>query len=970
MPPPVRIFTYDHFEGLWVGAIHPWMEAARRQALMDSAPWVVLAPDVVRRDYLKQKLAYSGSSAVLGVRFLTPGQLRTLLLEQGSTADAGKLATGEDLQAVARAVAAQSAAEDRRLLPLLKDASGFTRAWDGWTAARASPDCWAEGWNLFRQSFEAVLSETGLCSTAQADWKLLACQENPQPLLGGLFIWGFTYDQAALYPLLLAAAKHAREATLAFPQLRESLKESVWLGSFEQAFGRSAEMLTSGDNQTTTTLHSWALAAEFGESVENAGDQTEFRLFGDRESEAAFLVHWAENQLRQIPNARIGIVLPREPTLAREVVRLAQARMLPVHDAIGHFPVAPLQQRLFGAWVSYQKTALIGEAQKLLELLPYLEGGDERETCIREANTIIREWQNAGQDCFSTDATLIRAYLHATSPANRFFEQWPLLPVSAEPRALLEQAEPVLKKLGFMNSLEALSATWKNWKGAVSRSIWIDWLYGSLRIPGKQRAPQARNSFAPIQIIHYHQVGSQHWTHLAFGGMNEGLVPEIFAESPYWVPDTPGTHLLRSRKMGIFGEGHETLQPDKGFLPGEQEQRNATWRGILDAISATSHSVLCSAVWNEDATDRQASVLSQPFLQLLQAASARNPIRLESLLSRVRIESLDKVPPQAGWNSVEQTLTAIRKRHDPSYPFDGYSFCRESSLDFNSSLAARQWEAFLSRPASVWLEACCHLRPHENLEDGFKLKLIRGNQVHRLLAGKVPSRKLGSIEDWRQEIDQFAGSWLKRVQSAHEKAGQSVPRWWLQIRGLICQDAMALLDGMKGLSLTADTQVHSEWNLPSDTSIWLSEEWQMGVRGKVDCLLEIPSREPVIVDFKTGKDKPISEKALQKGQGLQVLIYGLACAGLRSDSIGLCILTPRDALGSVQLSVVSGQDPSGLLIPLCQSVNQGLFGESETIRSEHAFVGSYPLTTMALPRHVWLEKWNRTHPLLQVEVES
>lgn len=968
MPPPPRLLQYDRLDELWEGSLRVWFSARRGLPVPGAPPAVVVAPDEVRLGWLKRSWLAHGGGPLFGVQFWTPGLLRRHLLEK--LLEGPRLATAEDLALAVRLVL-QEERPDSPLGVVAQDPTGFLAAWDAWMAGGGGTDLIAEPWRGLPERLAAHLRVLGLISVREADRRLAALPGSAAPVLGPILLDGFTPLQAALFPLLQAALRQAPAGQLTLALPRDRTLERVWVGTFERAFETPAELATGAGDAGLFPFADWAHRAEEGWVGSGRPEGCAFHLYASRGDEAAAIVGRVAELMAAHPGARIGVVLPNEPLLCRRVASALVPTGIPFHDAFGHFPSPAGAERVFAAWVAFQRTGRVAEADVLLE-----ESVDLGATEASTAAAVREAWRSARERTLSDDLGVLVAFLTAASgtrgaeAAVEWAARWPRLRAQGRMAEFLEEAVPAFASWGgeeeFARAREGWAGNWGRWDGLVDRGLFLEWLWGSMRRPGRARHPAARDAFAPVQVVAYEMVRSAHWDFLLLAGMNERLVPAVSRESAFLVPGAAARHLGREVVEGSQGEGHEALRPGRGFLLEDADRRALQAGALFDAIAETRLGVELFATYAPEGGDREATVLSDYFQRLFRSAegaSAKLPCPGQARLP---------VPEAIAAGADEQALplgstgAAFGRRFDRTQPFDAYSFGFRTPPAEPLALGAREWEDTLQRPATVWLRAIARLRPREDFAEPVSLPLLRGLAAHRLLrppGGETWHRVGGEGSSLQGGALEQALRWRRSVEQAHAAAGRTVSLLWFEqwgiVRGLVRRFAR-LVESHGALPWLA-----GEYSLPEGSRWTLAEGGALHLRGRVDALLvDDPDRprEAFVVDFKTGGDDALKATGVQQGRGLQLVLYGGALADQWQCPVHLGLLKPDSPELVSQISMTVGEDPSGLLPGLVSIGLRGVLGFAGEVRSDFAYVGDYPLAFVPPPAEIVVEKWLRTHP--------
>lgn len=973
MSAPIRIVTYDRLSDLWDGALEGWFEARQEAGLPKpgAAPAIVLAPDVAHLGWLKRRWLEQGGGPLMGIRFWTPGQLRHFLLDHFFPNL--RLATAEDLTLALQLELAEEP-PDSPLGVVAQQPAGFLSAWDAWLAARGERHLFAAPWQDLPGRLARRLQLLGLISVREVDARLAELKRGAEPVLGPLLVDGFSGLQASLFGLLQATLAQAESGLLTTPLPRDRRLEQAWVGSFEMACSANADLITGGYPEPSS-FGLWSERAEQGLVTADLPEGAGFRLFQTRQDEVSAIVAQVSKWCASASEGSIGVVLPSDPFLVRGVSEGLIQSGIPIHDTFGFFPAAGASERLFAAWVEFQRTGQLVQADAFLDVLV-----DTRRYQSDDAGKIRRAWRWARERTLSDDLGVLCEYLKKDTDAApngpialAWSRQWIRLPESRSIADFLDLCVPIVAtwkgEREFAQSRLGWAKTWEGMTEPIDRTLFLEWMWGSLRRPGRARHPSARDAFAPVQIISYEMVRSARWSHLLLAGLNERLVPTLSPEGAFLSPDAAARHLAQCLVEGPQGSGQEALCAHAGFLLDDNDRRALLSDALFDAIADTSEAVALFATYAPEGDDRTATVLSEIYQRLFRAAcGADAPLPVTEVFLRSSVVASGTVPLPP-----EQTLSAYTHRFDPTTPFDAYSFGWEKAPSEPIELAVRDWEAVLQRPASVWLSAVARVRPREDFAEPIALPLLRGAAVHDLLRPLGPTAWF-SLQDnsengeWEDALTKRSACWRDSAEWAHTVSGKSLSPLWLEQWGHTQSIARRLI---KLVQLNAVLPwLGSEWKLPKG-SRWIAPDGEaLHLRGRVDALLVDDPEHPasaLVIDFKTGGDTALRRDDLSKGKGLQLVLYGGTLADLFQCEVSLCLLKSDDHDLLTQLTIAPGEDPSGLLPGLIALGKRGVFGFVGEVRSEYAFVGDYPMALVPPPSEIAEVKWARTHPLLSRE---
>src|SRR5205814_7356496 len=180
----------------WEHVVLPWFESASNiDRARATLPAAVVTPYRSHAYFLRSKLLAGGIS-LLGTRFLTPPQLRELLLRTGGLNIPLREHLRMLLAAVAEELAAETANNDSPALPVARsvarDPDNFLRAIDqlnaaGWNLTQLEPPALRE----IAARFAKRARDCGFTFVHEADRNALQRAENSPPIFGDLLVSGF-----------------------------------------------------------------------------------------------------------------------------------------------------------------------------------------------------------------------------------------------------------------------------------------------------------------------------------------------------------------------------------------------------------------------------------------------------------------------------------------------------------------------------------------------------------------------------------------------------------------------------------------------------------------------------------------------------------------------------------------------------------------------------------------------------------
>jgi hypothetical protein len=969
MPACVHLKLGAGFEAVWSVA-RPWLDAAARRALLAEQPWTVLTPHRAHAHALKARVVEEGLS--LGaVFFLTPGEARDRL--RNCASDARPLAVREHLHLLLAALM-------QNMDSPLREPARLMRALDqlaagGWTARElgfppAEP---------LAAALEKAIADAGWITVQHADRRLLAAP--PQDAFDRLLIVGFDAAHWELLPLLIAAARSARETTVVLtpPRSKAEALDQAWIGTWEQAFGAAEPIDADPGSGPFAAL---ALRMENPALPIPEGPRPLFRVGRTLREQADAAIAQALAFACEPGANRIGIVLPGPGPLAREVSAGLLRRGIPHFDAFGHTPPPGDAARRRRAWVAFQRAP---SAQTLLRL-PDAARATERAMLINELYRAFTEMLT--DDLAVLRARLIDSEREDARESARALDRYAQLPARADLRTFAAATREAWSALGWDDLLPAFDAQWRDIEPLAHLEIgapaWLDWLDATAPAPAPLRAPDAANPLARIHVLAYRQAEHLPWTHLILAGLNEGEWPPP-ADAGGLLAEERIADLNRAAlEVGSQGEGHITARADRALMLGGIERREVQRRQFYNLVETPTRGLaaLC-ALERDDGSGRVAP--ASDFLSHLYFSATDEPLtedRMRALCARTR-GWLDRLPlphpiaapPQPA--PVEWVGRAYRARRAPR-PFGEYECSFTSPPPIPVQLSCKQWEQAIRDPAATWFSLFLGVAAPPDFRDENPYPLARGTWTHRVLAdalcdarNRFERRYSGTklVERVRRASAAQRGAILR----AFAAAGFSEPQWW---RAAYNQTEWLALLFARRLADVEDWPFAAvEWHLPRDIAVPLADG-ALVLRGRIDALFAralpnapVPS-EVWIVDYKTGNESALTERklpnALRDGRGVQIGLYALAMAALGAENVSVSLLTATDtAKPQVSLAALKAEDRfwNGLV----RMQQAGIFGMRGELRAEFGVSLKLPLATLPVEPDLLEGKWALTHPALGKE---
>jgi hypothetical protein len=525
----------------------------------------------------------------------------------------------------------------------------------------------------------------------------------------------------------------------------------------------------------------------------------------------------------------------------------------------------------------------------------------------------------------------------------------------------------------------------RNCRWSISRRAFLGWLRDATDTREKTRGPESDHFYGKVHLVIYPQLPGQSWTHLLLTGLNEGRWPRVYDAGAFGSRHELAALNRQARTLnrrivsqGGQGEGHEVVLPGHGYCLLPLERQELALRDLCAAVESTSVAVCLAALTQEQG---RALLPSDFFVQAWQAKTGQ-PLdeaalralarRMEeacakrrALLSPVaRATTTTPVPP------VAQTRVAFAARRSDR-PFGRYEFAFAAPPAQPIQLPCKAWEEAWIHPAQAWLR---HVVGVEAWPEG-QLAWPRavGTWVHRWLAAALRRfSEAGSTATLPALLRSTAEQHQVRMQALAEEAGLPLYPWWQHVWAQARAIALGLGESLA--PALQDRRLLAEFRLPPDlqTALPGSDHADFSLRGQIDLLLlqSGPDSVPTppdftgcacwIVDFKTGSASRLKDKTVEKGAGLQAILYGLAIRQLGGEGIELSIQTVGAPL-EPQLRLEQALAAPSLYRSLDRLHREGIFGQRPHARNEYGYAPGYPMATRAIDAEILQAKWNLVH---------
>jgi hypothetical protein len=984
---PFSLHIGASFLSGWNSVLLPWFNSVALEAVKNPEPVVVVTPSPSAAAFLRSKLL-DESVAWLGVKFLTPPQLRETLL-----ADAAPSVPLREHLRLLLAVAAESI--DSSDVDLVAVAKSVCRAPDN--LLRAFDKASAAGWDFKTSAppaareiisrFEDLVRECAFQFVHEADRQ---ASTERQKRFSNLLLIGFGAAQWPLWPLLNAAVLSATRATvmLEYPREQTRTADELWIGTWEQHFESAAPTQDSAD---LTRPFSGLIRSTDLNADSNANTKVHFLIGLNATEQAQAIVAAALKFLADKSCNRLGILFPRSGALPRLVSELLIRFRIPHYDGIGHLTPGEFENSAWMAWLDLQESRQLESLVRFFESNPSLLG----QLSVHDVRHHLRR---AYRNILIDDVQVLRDFCASQTENEKLAQiakllaQIDFLPSKASFQIFLDASKSALTKLKWnerWTEIERFAQTWgEKFTIEFSRATYLRWLNEILNSFSIERAPQSSHSNSRVHLLPYGEVAGQEWSHLILGGLNQGEWPQGQNESGFLSDEQIVDLNSRALQRGKQGEGHTVLKNGKTFLLSSKDERQIALGQFAAAVESVEHGIAITAsLLQESAPERfwnPSELFSQIYFTTQNAPLSQDTMSVLQRQTNAWLDQEKLFEAETTSSDTNQTRIAYDARRKAEIPFGEYEFSLRQPIDREITLRATEWSNVVKTPALIWLKRYLGV---ENTEpDLNQWNLATGEWVHDWLAQIADSPGANVFvsfptgDEIRERIARAAKRFRQSIVDLCARCGRTVPDWWISGWGnafALADCLVARVEELQGLS-----QLATEWILQPTQTVSLNGETKLRFRGRIDLILareelkgsELRGAHVWIVDYKTGQTRAISasgkpearvaaiRKKLVRGDAIQLGLYGLAARELGADEIDLSILSLRSDLDKPQLSLDDLTTHEDFWNELHRMQETGIFGLRGAIRNEFGFNPDYPLATLPIDKEFLDEKWVLTHP--------
>jgi PD-(D/E)XK nuclease superfamily len=990
---PVLFVVPSAREG-WEDVIAPWFDQVSPGAWQRELPSLVVVPTRGQTNDIKARLIARGRSH-LGLQFLTPSSLRTMLARDEPTPSAQP-----EVLKLLLAIAA-SEAEDRPNESEALAARAVARA--PALLLRALDRLETAGWKFEQlglpsfapvvERFHALLDKCDLALRGESDRSRLKQDSGIPRKFSHVLITGFDGAHWADWFVLRTAVELAESATVVLEEPRENLSDIdlCWIGSWEEICGEAQR----ASRPTANTAPSDSLFSE----IEMRGGvkpakRFDFLIGTNFSEQAEAIVRQCLRYLADEKCTRLGVIFPAYGALPRLVANSLDRLQIPHNDGLGHVVPGIFESSEWQTWIELQRAPRLSSFLRFLNALP-----DATVVSPKVSRQVVEKiLQESYQEVLLDDLELLREYCagcteddyRATAETLRVF---PFLPAHATFSQFVEQTRIALAQLGWKQHALELANAVDGWSQRLddefSRLLFLRWLEETAATSDAERSAAGNHPYARVQLLTVARAQNQEWSHLILAGWNEGAWPPPagaeFARTEEIHAFNQSVQQLnrRAARQGSQGEGHTAVSENHSLYLGPTEQRAIGLRQFHALLDSTSEAVtLTASLVQEDAPERFWNP-SECFTDLYLKTKG-GPLTQATLKNLQRATALLPRPRTAAAMDVQQTLIAFNARRDPSRPVGEYDFALRPNGGYQPAptLSVTEIERMVSSPAIVWMKRFLGVEAPEETANPWAA--TTGKWVHHWLANIIEPRNgkifaaFPSLTKIDKRICVSADEQCAEVRRLAGLLGKVVPDWWTS--GWLNARYLARHLGAKIGAAEGWKWMATELPVGRANAVKIADGVELQLRGQIDLVLaeeeavSFSGQKIWIVDYKTGSTKELKTSdlhdSLVKGITLQLGLYALAMRELGAAEVSMSIISLAVKNVTPQLAVADLAPHMHIFADLAQMQRTGIFGMKGEIRPLFGYSPRYPLATLPIDNDILEDKWAATHPALVLDKEE
>jgi hypothetical protein len=985
------LFIAPSVREVWEDAIAPWFERVLPAAWERPLSSLVVVPTRGHVNDLKGRLIAKGVSH-LGLQFVTPASLRTLLARDDATLP-GRLEDLRLLLAIAASEIEKRPNESQALAAkaVVRAPALLLRALDrletaGWKFEELALPSFAP----LVQRFNDLLKECGFVLPGEVDRRRLQESARGRREFSHVLITGFDGAHWAEWFLLRTAVELAENATIVLEEPRENFSDVdlCWIGSWEEICGEAQR-----SPRATIALGD----SLFSEMEMRGGAETAKRfdfLIGTNFSEQAeAITRQCVRYLTDEKCTRLGVIFPSGGALPRLVASSLKRLEIQHNDGLGHIVPGIFESAEWQAWIELQRAPRLNSFLRFLNALP-----DPAVVSPKIGQQVFEKTLHEScKEVLLDNLELLREFCGTqaddkSQSAAEALRTLPFLPPLATLAQFLEQTHTALAQLGWKQHALELANVARDWSHRLdakfSRALFLRWLEETAVTSESARSAAGDHPYARVQLLSVARAQNQEWSHLIFAGWNEGAWPPQ-AGAEFTRPEeirafNRSVQQLNKRaaRQGSHGEGHTSVRENHSLYLGPGEQRAIALRQFEALLeSATEGVTLAASLVQENAPERLWNP-SECFTELY-LKTRGEPLTQTTLKNLQRATALLPKPTGVA-TDVQETLIAFNARRDSFKPAGEYDFALRPKESYRPvpTLSVSDLEQMVSSPAIIWMKRYLGVEAPQDAANPWAT--TTGKWVHDWLAKIIETRdgrifsEFPSLKKIDNRIRLAADEHCAELRHLCDLLGRVVPDWWnsgwLNARYL-ARHLGAKIGGAKGWEWMA-----TELSVGGEGAVKIADGVELKLRGQIDLMLaqndaaSFAGQKIWIVDYKTGSTKELKTSDLHdnlvKGTTLQLGLYALAMRERGAAEVSVSIISLAVKNVAPQLSVGDLAPHTDVFGDLAEMQRTGVFGMKGEIRPAFGYSAPYPLATLQIDNDILEDKWTLTHPALVLEKEE
>lgn len=919
-------FQYEHFNVAWNAVVRPWLEAAssfpgRQVCWIRSSAWVA---------WIKRRMAIESVSCI-GVEFLTTGGLRRLLRD-----DDDPLILREELQLIV-SLAAVDLPEGLLAETARRDPAAFAKVIDLLDAVGVAPDVIVDAdlRALLNRVF-ALADRIGLALPNAADRQIANVVTEPGSRVLAL---GLGARDVCDISLLRAATVAFAEVINCCPIVGNSPLAELFSATVEAFLGEPILLIGEEDDDEASQSHALATAFET-RSASDAGEVVS-ALAETPMDEANRLVSLAIEAVAPEGNP-VAIILESEVSpLAMLVTDQLVDLGIPHFDGVGRAPGMSVGHALFEAWINWQESRQLTPFLRFLDWLERAGHGSFKR--------LKRFLDERFKDTMTGDLRVLLANAQEEPGLfGKFFDEdvWPIFPDEVVLGEFVQRLVRLAEIFRWPDDRSAFERRLRRFACEAFSQVplrpLLHWAAETIREPGRSRDPLGRELFAGIYVLSARQACGLDWGAVLLGGVQGQSWP---GKPPAMLLDDASVQTLNRSGLEYGASGETVLSPNRGWGLTEAEHRSVFELEMASLLRGCGGRVAVSSSRLDPNSPDKASAPAALFHRLM--ALRKQPVTPPGQWGQAPVDSGAECPDSPAPWRIDEQLNAWHTRRNPELPFERYSLCLEGPELRQLVLPASAWERLITRPAAGWFSCILGLPEIVPPANQSPERTTFGTWLHQWLRPGLQdgqSTRCPNAAEWNEMVRQRSDSLKASVEKLFNASGRILPDWWHDTWSRCRTDSLSVVKSLtQARNMSEWKSAVGEWRLPESIQILLPELGNIPLSGRIDLLLATDEQlsstqgHAWIIDYKTGSAKPLSLSSLNKGTGLQAVLYGLALAslGFKPAVVGLTFLKPDDdAIPQVTLEAcIENLEWAKLFGPLVQN---GCIGMSEDDIGERA----------------------------------